>query len=470
VSNVRTVVFEPFIGRVLLTFISLKGQKDGVNSMKIRLVFAVCALIFLAAPHAFGVDTKGADRNYYVNSADPHADDSGAGSREHPWKSLTVVNSHTFKPGDSVLFARGSTYSGGVVITNSGVSGNPIVLTAYGSGAAPRFTNPSYSLPNGNMIQVRGSWIVIDGLFFYDGVPAAPNAAAAVVRTIGAVFIASTASHVTVQNSEAVNCPVAVRSYGQYTLITKNYFHDCTSQFLGEPDWGPVAIMLMVSNQEVSYNQIEHYYIVGGTWGADGGAVEIDDQNPKKYINIHHNKAYDTQGFLETDNGGPYAKITIAYNEADVSEKFIGMTNCNDWLVVNNTIIRVLKRPGYDDANWFNVGTSNTVWRNNIFVLANGLQAFVHKFGANQIHDHNLYFSVDRSTTDPIPGAPDAGDKMADPLFVDYAKRDYHLTAKSPAIHAGTAIDFTSDLDGKTVPAGKAPDMGAYEHTSVSQP
>ena len=115
-------------------------------------------------------------------------------------------------------------------------------------------------------------------------------------RTIAAVFIARTATHVIVRNCEAINCPVAVRSYGEYALITKNYFHDCTTQFLSEPNWGPVAIMLMVSNQEVSYNRIEHYYMVGGTWGADGGAIEIDDQTPKKYINIHHNKAYDTQG------------------------------------------------------------------------------------------------------------------------------------------------------------------------------
>jgi hypothetical protein len=157
--------------------------------------------------------------------------------------------------------------------------------------------------------------------------------------------------------------------------------------------------------------------------------------------------------------------VTVAYNEADVSEKFIGMTGGTSWLVVNNTVIRVLKRPGYNDANWFNARTTNTVWRNNIFVLANGQQAFVHGVGARQIHDHNLFFSVDSSATDPIPGTPVDGDKVGDPLFGDYAKRNYHLTAASPAVDAGVVVGYTTDLDGRTVPAGKAPDMGAYEYT-----
>jgi hypothetical protein len=85
------------------------------------------------------------------------------------------------------------------------------------------------------MIQVRGSWIVIDGLCFHDGVLArrqlTPNAFQKgdldpAPRTIAAVFIASTATRVIVRNCETINCPVAVRSYGEYALITKNHFHD----------------------------------------------------------------------------------------------------------------------------------------------------------------------------------------------------------------------------------------------------
>jgi hypothetical protein len=436
-----------------------------VSVLPLKPIPAACLLFLLVSIHALGAVVAEKAPARYVNSADPHADDSGPGTLAHPWKSLAAVNAHRMQPGESLYFARGSSYSGAILINDSGTAEAPIKLAAYGAGAAPRFTNPHYSELSGNMIQVRGSWIVIDGLCFVDGVPAAPAAPSSVARTIAAVFIANTAQHVVVRNCEAINCPVAVRAFGEYALVSRNYFHNTTNQYLCSPNWGPVAVMLMVSNLEASYNRIEHYYMVGGSWGADGGAFEIDGRNAKKNINIHHNKVYDTQGFLETDAGGPYSDVTIAYNEADISEKFIGMTNATHWLIENNTIIRTMTRPpGYNDVNWFITGTTDTEWRNNIFVVANGLQAFHNGLGAQQIHDHNLYYSVDESTTDPIPGKRGSGDKVGDPRFVDFAKRDYHLRAGSPAIESGTPLGFTNDLDGNAIPKGIAPEMGAYEY------
>ena len=435
-----------------------------------RFILAMCFLVMFGTRCAISGPVRDPVRSYYVNSLSSHADDAGPGSLGRPWKSLAAANARRFKPGDRIFFARGTSYSGALLINDSGMPGAPITFAAYGSGPAPHFTNPSYSVLAGNMIQVHGSWIVIDGLFFHDGVPAAPTSPSEVARTIGAVFISGTATHVTVRNCEAINCPVAVRSFGEYAIITRNYFHDTTKQFLCSPNWGPVAVMLMVSNLEASYNRIEHYYVVGGSWGADGGAFEIDGRDAKQNINIHHNKVYDTQGFLETDAGGPYSDVTIAYNEADVSEKFIGMTNATHWLIQNNTIIRTMTRPpGYNDANWFIPGTNDTEWRNNIFVVANGLQVFHNGLGARQTHDHNLYFSVDGSADDPIPGVRGAGRKGGDPLFVDLAKRNYHLKAGSPAFESGTALGYTNDLDGNPLPTGVAPDMGAYEHSSVSE-
>lgn len=441
-----------------------------MRASSFKVVLATCFLFLFAAPRVFGEPARDASRIHYVDSASRCADDSGQGSLTRPWKTLAAVNAHRFKPGDRLLFARGSSYSGGLLINDSGTPGSPITLAAYGSGPAPRFTNPSYSVLAGNMIQVHGSWIVIDGLCFHDGVPAAPTASTEVARTIAAVFIAGSATHVVLRNCETINCPVAVRTFGEYALITRNYFHDTTKQFLCSPNWGPVAVMLMVSNLEASYNRIDHYYVVGGSWGADGGAFEIDGRNAKQSINIHHNKVYDTQGFLETDAGGPYTDVTIAYNEADVSEKFIGMTNATHWLIQNNTVIRTMTRPpGYNDANWFIPGTYDTEWRNNIFVVANGLQVFHNGLGVRQIHDHNLYFSADGSTDDPIPGLRGAGEKVGDPLFVNYAKHDYHLRAGSPAFEAGTGLGYASDLDGNPLPKEVAPEMGAYEYLPAAK-
>jgi|GEM_PF-921742 len=56
------------------------------------------------------------------------------------------------------------------------------------------------------------------------------------------------------------------------------------------------------------------------------------------------------------------------------------------------------------------------------------------------------------------------GNLTADPLFVDPANGDYHLSADSPCIDKGTEVDApATDLDGTIRPRGAGFDMGAYE-------
>ena len=48
--------------------------------------------------------------------------------------------------------------------------------------------------------------------------------------------------------------------------------------------------------------------------------------------------------------------------------------------------------------------------------------------------------------------------------FVSAGRNDYHLTAGSPAIDAGTTIDgVVADRDNVPRPQGRAYDVGAYE-------
>ena len=76
---------------------------------------------------------------------------------------------------------------------------------------------------------------------------------------------------------------------------------------------------------------------------------------------------------------------------------------------------------------------------------------------------NNLFFSVDNSVSNPKGYALGPGEKNANPNFVNYTDRDVHLQQTSPAVNAGVNLGYIKDLDGKVVPQGTAPDMGAYE-------
>lgn len=51
----------------------------------------------------------------------------------------------------------------------------------------------------------------------------------------------------------------------------------------------------------------------------------------------------------------------------------------------------------------------------------------------------------------------------SNPLFVNAAGGDFRLQTGSPCINAGVNVGATTDMDGNPVPAGGAPDIGAYE-------
>lgn len=78
---------------------------------------------------------------YYVNCASG-SDSAHGTSPAKAWKSLNRVNKVTYKPGDSVLFARGTTCQGVLQPKGSGTAAAPITLGAYGTGDRPKIVAP----------------------------------------------------------------------------------------------------------------------------------------------------------------------------------------------------------------------------------------------------------------------------------------------------------------------------------------
>ena len=276
--------------------------------------------------------------NYYINSN--VGNDAGSGtSKETPWKSLKNLNGK-FQPGDHILFASGSAYTGGFVFKSSGTAEKPIIFSSYsldtdvilkterkdlaplfvkyGAGPAPSFTNPDWNVLNGNVFRIEGSYITIDGLYFHDNTnPPDSTKQNQNVQKLGAIYLALNTQHNVVKNCEFFHTPVGIKVKGTDNLIARNYLHDATEMMASS--WGPIAIMITASRNEVAYNHVENYGAYGGPVGSDGGVIELDgvdvDFNAND-INIHHNTSINNHGFLEMAARN-VANVTVAYNFID---------------------------------------------------------------------------------------------------------------------------------------------------------
>ncbi len=70
----------------------------------------------------FSIINSTSAANYFINSR--IGDDSNSGtSKEAVWKTLKNLEQNIFKPGDSILFAKGSAYTGGFTFTSFGTAG-----------------------------------------------------------------------------------------------------------------------------------------------------------------------------------------------------------------------------------------------------------------------------------------------------------------------------------------------------------
>lgn len=93
------------------------------------VVGAVLCSLALAKPAA-------AQSAYYVDSSGGSDANDGL-APERAWQSLGKVNGVRLKAGDSVLFRRGGTWTGQVVLKTSGRPGRPVTIAAYGTGERP---------------------------------------------------------------------------------------------------------------------------------------------------------------------------------------------------------------------------------------------------------------------------------------------------------------------------------------------
>jgi hypothetical protein len=444
-----------------------------------RLYLAVGLTLALCACRTDTRHSKSYPREYFLDSR-YHLPDAD-GTKAKPWCWLLALEPVVFHPGDVINFAAGSHFEGGFAVNQSGTAAAPITIKSYGAGAPPQFANSHSAVLHGNAIHINGSHVVVDGLFF-ENCPA--NPVATDIHLLGAVFLTTNANHCVVRNCELTKTPIGLTIYGQHNLVTKNFIHDNNQPI--QPHWGPICVVVCGSHNEVSYNRFLNYCAPSQEYGHDGGAIEIHDRSqPKEDILIHHNLSLNNQGFIEWVGKVKQDHFVIHHNVCVDYQSFLGFTGpCTNFRIENNTVIRTLAHPEDDseDVVFWNYGANTNIsLQNNIFVCDGSRVEPVFARGEFQ-HDHNLFYRTDhaalrKSANDDAyqrkylgDGAHlHAGDKIADPLFRDFANGDFHLTAESPARRAGANLRYQVDFDSQPSPTRTAPSMGAFEFKPAVQ-
>ena len=137
------------------------------NQLKIFIfsLFLFCFLIPLNAKATI----------YYVDATGGNDGNSGT-SEQAAWKTISKVNGANFQAGDQILFKRGEIWREQLENYSAGVSGNPIIYGAYGSGNKPSIRGSDTFNSLDNWTQESGNmWYASSinndpGVFVHDGI------------------------------------------------------------------------------------------------------------------------------------------------------------------------------------------------------------------------------------------------------------------------------------------------------------
>ena len=118
--------------RAVIIYFLLRSTAMTVFMMT-ALILCCCTGSVVAGGESSPLPSVTAATNY----VDCSASVDGNGTLTSPWNSLSDVNSHSFAPGSSVLFRRGTVCIGALQPQGSGIAGAPIIIDAYSVGTQP---------------------------------------------------------------------------------------------------------------------------------------------------------------------------------------------------------------------------------------------------------------------------------------------------------------------------------------------
>jgi hypothetical protein len=313
----------------------------------------------------------------------------------------------------------------------------------------------------------------------------------------------STKNYVTIQNLTAKNANVQVvrlRNCTNNILDTMNIYNapqhtvlvdigggthniqncEIYNAGIGNTTMGVGCGILTVGTTTGIIVQNNYIHDIGGTMG-DHGVYASSGANIVRY-----NHMKNILGYLISVTKAAH-NTQVYYN---IAENCRGLCNIGlhsdgvpeGILIENNTVVNSESR---GVLYWGDGVHTGTVVKNNIF-FNSGVPTFaaidVKDSGVGFTSDYNCFYTdsahfaswlgsySDSLTAWQTASGQDAHSVNSNPLFVSTPSPDFHLQPTSPCINAGVNVGLTQDYDGKSVPKGGTPDIGAFEYEKYIAP
>lgn len=387
--------------------------------------------------------------DYYVDATG--GDDDGDGtSTGDPWQTISKVNSTAFSPDDNIYFKRGETWSGEILTCdNNGTSGHQITYGAYGTGDAPKITDPPNTPGNRDAIKVTADYVTLRDLY----VSGAYN---------WGIYVYSGADYCQGYDIEVGYCDYgafkAEASQGYYENV---YVHDSTYDELRDGGRG-----IQISG---TYNHFYHCWIENCSTagpGYVGCGFEVAGTVSGSHIDCCW--VENCNDFMEVGSSNPASEcydFIVSYSVSVNNGKFCWLHLDGDWEIqIDN--LRIENCTMIEDGSAYDVWvvfgftatpTSSQVLVKNCLVHAGG-DVRVGRYDG-YTHDYNMYHLTESAY---LNISLDTNESEDDPEWINESIKNFHLQTSSPAIDAGTNLGWSEDYSGRQLDA--SPDLGAYEY------
>jgi len=457
-------------------------------------------------------------------------DDADPGTRDEPWATLQHA-ADSVGPGATV-YVREGVYEQKVEISASGLPGRPITFAAApgervvldgSSLEVPARQNAMIAIDSRRFVTIRGFEITgyrsdasghVPIGILVTGAADHIRLAGNVVRDMGTTFegrnggdahgiavfgsdgdhpieeveiVDNELANLTLGSSEAMVVNGNVKDF----RIEGNEVHDTNNigiDVIGFEGTAPDPTVDQARDGIVRGNVVWNVDSYGNpAYGNDRSADGIYVDGGRDIL-VEGNIIHDVNIGIElaSEHAGRSTRNVTARNNLVYDSTAIGIAiggydrrrgSTEDCVIVNNTVVNT---DGVELLVQFD--TRNNVIANNV-IVAGARHVFVendYRENAGNVLDHNLYFSVDGSSTGTwewrgvgyddferwsARSGNDRHSTFADPGFEDDEAHDFSLRAGSPAVDAGAflATSGSTDLTGEPRAQAGGIDLGAFE-------